>query len=154
MIKKLNNMLYCTRTTAKSNVRTNIINIFYNFTIGGVLRYCVAAWCDNGTKADIEHIDSIIREANKVIRIPQPNIDSIYTLPSIKLDMVWTDNKHPLCVYHYCNIISRGSGRLSLTTKSKSTWKLVHSSYNFLVKVYANDICCCTAIHIFFFHTD
>ena len=54
---------------AKFNVRTDIINIFYNSNVGGVLQYCLVAWCGNATKADIEHVDSIIRKASKVIRI-------------------------------------------------------------------------------------
>ena len=78
MIKKETKMLYCVRTKAKFNVRTDMINIFYNSTIGGVLPYCLVAWCGTATKADIERIDSIIRKVSKVIRIPQPNIDSIY----------------------------------------------------------------------------
>ena len=62
---------------AKLNVRTDIINILYNSTIGGVLRYCVVAWCGNAKNADMECIDSIIRKVSKVIRMPQPNIDSM-----------------------------------------------------------------------------
>ena len=79
MIQKVNNMSYCIRTMAKFNVITDIINIFYNSTIGGVYRYRLVAWCGNATKADIECTDNIIGKASKVIRIPQPNIDSIYT---------------------------------------------------------------------------
>ena len=115
MIKRLNNMSYCTRTMAKSHIRTDI-NIFYNSTIGGALRYCLVAWCGNRTKADIERIGRIIQKESKVIRVPQPNIDSIYNtgLLNIKLDMVWTESKHPLHVYLHNNIITRGSGILRL----------------------------------------
>ena len=60
MIKKLNNMLLCMRTMAKFSVRTEIINMFYNSTIGRVLRCCHIALCGSATKADIEYIDSII----------------------------------------------------------------------------------------------
>ena len=62
MIKKLNNILCCIGTLARFNVRTDIINIFHNATIGEVLRYCLVAWCGNATKADMEPIDSIIRK--------------------------------------------------------------------------------------------
>ena len=106
-------MLYCIRTMATFNVRTEIINILYNSTIGGVLRYCLVAWCGNDTKTDIEHIDSIIDsiilKASKVIEIPQPNIDSNDTgLLIIKQNMVWTDTKHPLHVYLYITLFREG----------------------------------------------
>ena len=72
MIKKPKYMLYCIRIMAKFHARTDIINIFYNSTIGGVLRYCLVTWRGSASKAYIECIDSIIRMASKVIRIPQP----------------------------------------------------------------------------------
>ena len=78
MIKKLNNMLYCITIMAIFNARADIINIHYNFTVGGVMPYCPVAWCGNATKTDIEHMDSIIRKASKVIRISKSNIDSIH----------------------------------------------------------------------------
>ena len=59
MMKKLVNMFLCMRTTAKCNVGTDILNIFNNSTIGGVLLYCLVAWCGSATKADVERIDSI-----------------------------------------------------------------------------------------------
>ena len=69
----------------------------------------------NATKADIERIAIIIRKASKAIRIVQPNIDSIDAgLLSIKLNMVWIDNKHHLHVYLHNNIILKSSGRLRL----------------------------------------
>ena len=83
-------VLYNIRTMAKLNVRTDIIDIFYYFSIGGVLQYCFAAWCGNATKANLERIGSIIRKASNVIRIRHPNIDSIYKVSlGIKLNMVW-----------------------------------------------------------------
>ena len=122
MIKKLNNMLCCMRTLAKFNVITEIINIINNSTIGEVLRYCLVAWCDSATKADIERIDRIIRNASKVIRIPQTNIDSICTgLRSIKLNMVWTDTKHSL--YLHNNTISGSIGSMLQTPlKTNQHW--------------------------------
>ena len=113
MIQKLSNMLYCTRTMAKFSVRTDTINIFYNSTIGGAMRYCIFSRCGSASKVDIEHIDSIIRKASIVTRIPQPIIDSIYAgLLITKLNMVWTDTKHPLHTYLGNNNITRCSDRL------------------------------------------
>ena len=91
---------------AKFSVRADIMNICYDSSIGGVLRYCLEAWCGNATKVDIERIDSVIEKKGKVIRIPQPYIDSIYAgLRSIKLSMMWTDTKHPLHAYLHNDII-------------------------------------------------
>ena len=63
-------MLFCIRTMAEFNVGTDMMNICYDSTIGGVLRYDLVAWCGDATKADIERIDSIIRKTSNVIRIP------------------------------------------------------------------------------------
>ena len=127
---------------AKFYVRTDIINIFHNSTISGDFRYCLVAWYGNATKAAIERIDiiSIILKASKVIEIPQTNIDSINKgLLSIKLDMVWTDTKHPLHVYLHNNITSRGSGRLRLPPLK--TDRQGNSFIPYALKLFNDNLC-------------
>ena len=94
----------------------------------------------NATKANIEHIDSIIRKASKVITICQTNIDSIYTgLLSIKLDMVWIDTKHHLHVYLHNNITSRCSDKLHLP--SLKTNRHGNSFIPFAIKLFNDNLC-------------
>ncbi|PIK56466.1 hypothetical protein BSL78_06629 [Apostichopus japonicus] len=115
LIKKLNSRLYCLNKMASFNVRTSIMDIFYNATICGVWRYCLVGWGGNATGTDRDRIDSIIRKAGRVIGDPQSTVEEIYVcLLQNKLDIVWNDHDHPLHCYLHDNIITRGTGRLRL----------------------------------------
>ena len=48
-------------------------------------------------KREKSRIDSIVRKAEMVIGECQPSVDSVYLdLVKGKLEMVWSDNSHPL----------------------------------------------------------
>ncbi|PIK43412.1 hypothetical protein BSL78_19743 [Apostichopus japonicus] len=70
LIKTLNSRLYCLNKMARFNVRTSIMDIFYNATICGVWRYCFVGWGGNATGTDKDRIDSIIRKGGRVIGDP------------------------------------------------------------------------------------
>ena len=49
------------------------------------------------SKSEKRRIDSIVRKAERVIGGCQPAVDSVYLdLVRGKLEMVWSDNSHPL----------------------------------------------------------
>ncbi|PIK43898.1 hypothetical protein BSL78_19228 [Apostichopus japonicus] len=113
LVKKLNTRLYCLRKLSKFNVRTDIMQMFYNSIICGVWRYCLICWGGNVTKVEKDRIDHIIRKAGGVIGGQQHTVDSVYqSLLQTKLDSVWNDCCHPLHCYLNDNVINRGSGRL------------------------------------------
>ena len=54
-------------------------------------------WGGNVSKREKRRIDSIVRKAQRVIGVCQPSVDSVYLdLVRGKLEMVWSDNSHPL----------------------------------------------------------
>ena len=65
------------------------------------------------SKSEKRRIDSIVRKAERVIGGCQPSVDSVYLdLVRGKLEMVWSDNSHPLYGQLRSQLIPRGSGRL------------------------------------------
>ena len=73
-------------------------------------------WGGNVSKREKRRIDSIVRKAQRVIGVCQPSrVDSVYPdLVRGKLEMVWSDNSHPLHGQLRSQLIPRGSGRLGL----------------------------------------
>ena len=68
------------------------------------------------SKSEKRCIDSIVRKAERVIGECQPSVDSVYLdLVRGKLEMVWSDNSHPLHGQLRCQLIPRGSSRLGLS---------------------------------------
>ncbi|PIK38495.1 hypothetical protein BSL78_24668 [Apostichopus japonicus] len=113
LVKKLNTRLYCLRKLSKFNVRTDIMQMFYNSIFCGVWRHCLICWGGNVTKVEKDRIDHIIKKAGGVIGGQQHTVDSVYqSLLQTKLDSVWNDCCHPLHCYLNDNVINRGSGRL------------------------------------------
>ena len=67
------------------------------------------------SKSEKCRIDGIVRQAEMVIGECQPSVDSVYLdLMRGKLEMVWSDNSHPLHGQLRSHLIPRGSGRLGL----------------------------------------
>ena len=67
------------------------------------------------SKREKRRIDSIVRKAERVIGASQPSVGSVYLdLVGGKLEMVWSDNSHPLHGQLQSQLIPRGSGRLGL----------------------------------------
>ena len=67
------------------------------------------------SKSEKRRIDSIVRKAQRVIGGCQPSVDSVHLdLLRGKLEMVWSDNSHPLHGHLRSQLIPRGSGRLGL----------------------------------------
>ena len=66
-------------------------------------------------QSEKHRIDSIVRKAERVIGQCQPSVDSVYLdLVRGKLEMVWSDNSHPLYGQLRSQLIPRGSGRQGL----------------------------------------
>ena len=67
------------------------------------------------SKSEKRRIDSIVRKAARVIGECQPSVDSVYIdLVRCKLEMVWSDNNHPIHGQLRSQLTPRGSGRLGL----------------------------------------
>ena len=72
-------------------------------------------WGGNASKSEKRRIDSIVRKAERVIGECQPSVDSVYLdLLRGKLEMVWSENSHPLYGQLRSQLTPRGSGRLGL----------------------------------------
>ena len=66
-------------------------------------------------KREKRRIESIVRKAERVNGTSQPSVDSVYLdLVRGKLEMVWSDNRHPLHGQIRDQLIPRGSSRLGL----------------------------------------
>ena len=115
IVKKLNSRMYCLRKLNSFHITPEILNVFYSSTIVSVWRYCLVCWGGNVSKREKRRIDSIVRKAQRVIGVCQPSVDSVYLdLVRGKLEMVWSDNSHPLHGQLRSQLIPRGSGRLGL----------------------------------------
>lgn len=115
LVKKLNSRLYCLRKMSNFNVRSEILEMFYNATICGVWRYCLICWGGNVVNSERDRIDGIRKKAEEVIGTSQPTVDEVYQcLLQSKLDTVWGDSAHPLHDHLHDSCMSRGSGRLRL----------------------------------------
>ena len=115
IVKKLNSRVYCLRKLNSFHITPAILNVFYSSTIVSVWRYCLACWGGNVSKREKRRIDSIVRKAERVIGAYQPSVDSVHLdLVRGKLEMVWSDNSHPLHGQLRSQLIPRCSGRLGL----------------------------------------
>ena len=63
IIKKLNSRMFCLRKLERFGVRTEILKLFYQFTIMGEWRYCLICWDGNLNKIDIERLNDIAKRA-------------------------------------------------------------------------------------------
>ena len=67
------------------------------------------------SKREKRRIYSMVRKAERVIGECQPSVESVYLdLVRGKLEMVWSDNSHPLYGQLRSQLIPRGSDRLGL----------------------------------------
>ena len=107
--------MYCLRKLNSFHITPEILNVFYTSTIVSVWRYCLVCWGGNVSKREKRRIDSIVKKAERVIGASQPSVDSVYLdLVGGKLEMVWSDNSHPLYGQLRSQLIPRGRGRLGL----------------------------------------
>ncbi len=84
IVNKYNSRIYCLRKLNTS-------------TIVSVWRYCLTCCGGNVSKSEKRRIDSIVREAERVIGECQSSVDSVYlVLLRGELEMLWSDNSHPL----------------------------------------------------------
>ena len=113
IIKRLNSRMFCLRKLGRFGVRTEILKLFYQSTIMGVLRYCLICWGGNSKKTDIERLNDIIKRAESVVGVDLAPVDLVYQeLLGRKLCHVCKDPEHPL----HDALFDRGSvrGRLRL----------------------------------------
>ena len=109
-IEKLNSRMYCLRKLNSIHIRPDILNVFYKSTIVSVWRDCLVCWRGNESKSEKCRIDNIVRKSERVIGECQPSVDLLRG----KLEMVCSDNSHPLLGHLRSQLIPRGSGRLGL----------------------------------------
>ena len=72
--KKLSPRMYCMRIMNKFNVNKNIFAMFYNSVICGVWQYNLLSWGGNIRTGDKHAIETIIKQASRIIGEAQPSL--------------------------------------------------------------------------------
>lgn len=126
LVKRVNPRLYCLRRMSKFDIDSRILTIFYNSVICSVFKYCMTCWGGNVTAYDKSRIDSVIRQANRILGGDQLTMECMYhNVIESKLDAILADENHPLFLNLSSAIISR-SGRMRLpsaiTNRHKSSF--------------------------------
>ena len=140
LVKKLNSRFYCLRKMALFDVRSEILEMFYNATICGVLRYCLICWGGNVSKSERVRIDNIIKKTENVVGVSHAAVDTVYQcLLQSKLDSVWSDCGHPFYLHLHDGLIERGIGRLRLPQLKTNRYR--NSFIPSAIKLYNNNLC-------------
>ena len=114
LMKKLNSRMFCLRAMNRFNVESKILAMFYKSVICGVWQYNLLSWGGNVRKEVEQRIDTMIRQASRVIGESQPAMSTSYhELLGVKLQSILRSDDHPLRVHLDRAVIPR-SGRMRL----------------------------------------
>ncbi len=79
IVKKAQQKLYLLRQLRKCNLPQELLKQFYSAVIESVLCTLITVWLDSATKSDTRRFQRTIRTAERIIRVPLPTLQELYT---------------------------------------------------------------------------
>lgn len=76
--KKANQRLHFLRQLKKFRANRDILMLFYRATIESVLAFSLSVWFGSATKEDKRLLESVIKNASKIVGTAPPSLDEIY----------------------------------------------------------------------------
>ena len=100
LLMKAKQRLYFLRKLKSFNVNKNILLSFYRAIVESILTASINVWYDKASAYHKERIDSVVRQAERIININLPSIESIYlNRMKKKTSNILKDKFHPAFNY-------------------------------------------------------
>ena len=94
--KKARQRIYFLRSLNSFHVQKSILVNFYRATIESILTRSILVWFKAATQKDLRKLNSIIKTAEKITRVPLPSLEFLYTERTIKRTRaIIKDQHHP-----------------------------------------------------------
>ena len=94
--KKARQRLYFLRTLNTFHVQQKILVSFYRATIESILTRSILVWFKAATIKDLNYLNSIIHQAEKIIHTSLPSLDKLYSERTLKRTLsIIKDDHHP-----------------------------------------------------------
>lgn len=107
ILKKGRQRLYFLRKLKYFNVSCDILVNFYRTIIESVLTQGILVWFDGAPKSSLDKLNSVVKNAEKIIGTTLPSLESIYeNRMSNKVNKILRDNEHP--ARHYFELLPHG----------------------------------------------
>lgn len=107
ILKRARQRLYFLRKLKSFNVSCNILVNFYRTIIESVLTQSILVWFDGVSKVNLDKLDAVVRNAEKIIGVNLPSLESIYEeRMGNKIDKILQEDEHP--ARHYFELLPHG----------------------------------------------
>ena len=117
LVKKANQRLYFLRRLKKARASTTTMCSFYRGTIESILTSCVTVWHGSCTASCRRSLQRIIRQAEKIIGVPLPSLQTIYdSRLTRKAVRVMYDTTHP--AHSFFSLLPSGRRLRSLPART------------------------------------
>ena len=94
--KKANQRLHFLRQLKKFRASSKILMLFYRATIESVLAFSLSVWFGNATRDDKKMLESVIKNASKIVGTVPPSLDEIYqSRVQKRAEKIIKDCSHP-----------------------------------------------------------
>ncbi len=115
--KKAQQRLYFLRQLRKFNLPQELLKQFYSAIIESVLCSSITVWFGSATKTDIRRLQRTVRTAERIIGVPLPSLQELYTSRVRKrAKKVTLDPSHP--AHSLFELLPSGRRYRSLSTKT------------------------------------
>ena len=131
IVKKARQRLYFLRSLNSFGVQQMILVSFYRAIIESVLTRSITVWYGAASKEGLDKLNSVIRNAERIIRVQLPSLETLYKERSLKrTTMIIQDKDHPANKL----FVTLRSGRRFRTFKGNK--RLTNSFYPSATRIY------------------
>ena len=107
LLKKAKQRIYFLRKLRSFGVKRDILLLFYSAIIEKILTQSITVWYDRATMSDISKLNSVRRNAERIIGISLPPLIDIYhQRMECKINNIMKDKFHP--AYKYFEYLPSG----------------------------------------------
>ncbi len=116
IVKKAQQRLYICQLR-KFNLPQELLKLFYSAIIGSVLCSSITVWFGSANKTDIRRLQRTVRTAERIIGVPMPSLQELYTSRVRKrAKKITLDPSHP--AHSLFELLPSGRRYRSLSTKT------------------------------------
>ena len=117
IIKKVQKRMYFLRHLKRFGLSQAILTRFYRAVIESVLSFSITVWFGRASQDEIIQIESVVKNASKLIGLKMPSIRSLYLSRSLrKSKRIVQDEYHP--ANHLFELLPSGKRYRSIKTKT------------------------------------